>query len=98
MCLQETGDASDRKVSLKKQNDYLLNILYDDRGNCRYHIDCVTRIFKISKGRLKVCVFVLPLPLTSFFSTSMACVLAKLFGVWPCARESFLLYGTSLSA
>eukprot|EP00123_Amoebidium_parasiticum_P016549 comp23488_c0_seq1/m.39298 comp23488_c0_seq1/g.39298 ORF comp23488_c0_seq1/g.39298 comp23488_c0_seq1/m.39298 type:complete len:548 (-) comp23488_c0_seq1:993-2636(-) len=41
------------KPDLKKQNDMLLKIVFDDKGQCLYHSDCILRAFGISKGRLR---------------------------------------------
>lgn len=41
------------RANYKKQNNFLMKVIFDKRGECMYHVDCVLRAFKISKGRLK---------------------------------------------
>jgi hypothetical protein len=65
---QDSADANgEKRVSLKKQNDYLMDVLFDDAGELKYHSDCVVRIFTISKGRLSVRRHCSCLLLRSFF-------------------------------
>jgi hypothetical protein len=41
------------RADLAKQNDYLLEYLFNDDGNTAYHEPCILRTFNISKGRLR---------------------------------------------
>lgn len=52
MLTKNEGDTNGR-THYKKQNNYLMKVLFDETGECAYHVDCILRTFKISKGRLK---------------------------------------------
>ena len=51
--LTKSEDDAESRTHFKKQNNYLLKVLFDSAGECAYHADCILRTFKISKGRLK---------------------------------------------
>ncbi|KNC87383.1 hypothetical protein SARC_00524 [Sphaeroforma arctica JP610] len=41
------------RVHLKDQNDFLVKLIFDQQGNFKYHLSCLTRIFKISRRRFR---------------------------------------------
>lgn len=53
-CVKVHGrDSTSSKLDLAKQNDLLLEAIFDATGTLLYHEACVLRIFGISKGRLR---------------------------------------------
>eukprot|EP01134_Creolimax_fragrantissima_P001185 CFRG1185T1 len=41
------------RVHLKDQNEYLTKIIFDSQGTFKYHLSCLTRLFEISRRRIR---------------------------------------------
>jgi len=48
-----TSESGVYKPDLKRQNAYLMNLMFDDNGQFVFHPECLLKAFKISKGRLR---------------------------------------------